>query len=280
MSREIVKKLYLKSCFEELKILKPGNHSIYSKIIGMNLEKFRRAAKISSDILTDKNLSIGNAIFFSSRKCFIELGSNYNLGIVLLCAPIIKISIEGIKNLRSDLKKEVASIKNEDGDLIFKAIDYVKPGGIGKYKGKGNVSSYKKSLNFRKAMKIGSKWDRISRCYEENYSEILNFGLPYYRSIKLKKSEKVAAELLYLNYLSTDTDSHIQRKFGREKALSVMRKSQMIQKQINLKKNYKRILLKLDKYLKVYHYNPGTCADLTVTTLLIDKIIDIFRCPV
>ena len=65
MSREIVKKLYLKSCFEELKILKPGNHSIYSKIIGMNLEKFRRAAKISSDILTDKNLSIGNAIFFT-----------------------------------------------------------------------------------------------------------------------------------------------------------------------------------------------------------------------
>ena len=36
-------------------------------------------------------------------------------------------------------------------------------------------------------------------------------------------------------------------------------------------------LLYFDKYLKSFHYNPGTCADLTVTTLLISKIRDIFK---
>ena len=34
----------------------------------------------------------------------------------------------------------------------------------------------------------------------------------------------------------------------------------------------KNRLLNFDKYLKSFHYNPGTCADLTVTTLLISKI--------
>ena len=49
-------------------------------------------------------------------------------------------------------------------------------------------------------------------------------------------------------------------------------------KKNNLKK--KKIntqLLYFDKYLKSFHYNPGTCADLTVTTLLISKIRDIFK---
>ena len=40
------------------------------------------------------------------------------------------------------------------------------------------------------------------------------------------------------------------------------------------------LLRKLDFYLKKYHLNPGTCADLTVTTLLINKIKDIFKIPV
>ena len=38
-----------------------------------------------------------------------------------------------------------------------------------------------------------------------------------------------------------------------------------------------KITLNFDKYLKSFHYNPGTCADLTVTTLLISKIRDIFK---
>ena len=53
-------------------------------------------------------------------------------------------------------------------------------------------------------------------------------------------------------------------------------------KSISLKKklNYKRgshflYLRDFDRYLKKFNFNPGTSADLTVTTLLIDKIIDI-----
>ena len=38
-----------------------------------------------------------------------------------------------------------------------------------------------------------------------------------------------------------------------------------------------KLLKDLDFYLKKFHLNPGTCADLTVTTLLIDKIRDIFK---
>ena len=40
-----------------------------------------------------------------------------------------------------------------------------------------------------------------------------------------------------------------------------------------------KLLINFDKYLKHMHLNPGTCADLTVTTLLIDKILCIVQYP-
>ena len=57
----------------------------------------------------------------------------------------------------------------------------------------------------------------------------------------------------------------------------VTKKAKYVLKKIILKKKINTQLLYFDKYLKRFHYNPGTCADLTVTTLLISKIRDIFK---
>ena len=50
MSSEILKKLYYQSCCEELIAFKPGNHSIFSKILGMSEKKFQYAAKFLLNI--------------------------------------------------------------------------------------------------------------------------------------------------------------------------------------------------------------------------------------
>ena len=56
-----------------------------------------------------------------------------------------------------------------------------------------------------------------------------------------------------------------------------MKKVKNLLKEVTFKPYMKNRLLNFDKYLKSFHYNPGTCADLTVTTLLISKIRDIFK---
>ena len=33
-------------------------------------------------------------------------------------------------------------------------------------------------------MKIGSQWDRISKCYVTNYEEIIDKGLPFFELIR------------------------------------------------------------------------------------------------
>ncbi len=279
MSSELLKKIYIKCCYDELRINKPGNHSSFSKILGMSEHKFKYAARISAEFLTNPGLSLGESVYLASKNCKIRLNSNYNLGIIILCAPLIKVTMNNKLNFKNALTKLLNSISKKDGQLIIKSIRFVKPGGISNYKGSGNVNEFSEDLNFFETMKLGAKWDRISNCYINNYSEILDFGLPLLRSLKKKISMESAIENLYLGFLSSSLDSHIQRKHGYKKANIVMKKSLETQKKMNIFRENKNLLTKLDLYLKKFHLNPGTCADLTVTTLLMDKIRDIFKVP-
>ena len=85
--------------------------------------------------------------------------------------------------------------------------------------------------------------------------------------------------MLYLLYASKSPDSHLLRKFGSCKANAVMKMFRMLSLRIhrNPYRDFGNQISLLDTYLKNSNYNPGTCADLTVTTLLIDKIKDIFK---
>ena len=268
-----IKSIYYQCCYEELRVIKPGNHSVNSKILGMDHKKFELGAKISSEILSNKNLSLGESIYKSATQCFKILRSNYNLGIILLCAPIFK--IKNMSNFKYELNQIISSISENQGKLILNSIKEVSPAGINNYSGDGNVNS-ENNLNFKKIMKIGAKWDRISRCYNNNYSEIFSKGLPYLECSRKKLSVSESIPLVFLNYLSFDYDSHLLRKFGIEKASKVKEKASSITKIKNRKKMAYSIG-KFDYYLKFFNLNPGTCADLTVTTLLISKIRDIFK---
>ena len=271
----IIQKFYIKSCQEELRVLKPGNHSIHSKIIGMNHKKFEYAAKISSEIFVKKNIGLGEKIYQSALICLNQLGENYNLGIIILCAPIFEISPKRLCNFKEELKIILSRITEKQGDFILRAINKVNPAGLKKYDGPGDVNK-KKKFSFKQIMKIGSKWDRISGCYATGYEEIFDNGLPFFELVKKRFSQNTSIILLYLYFLSVDKDSHILRKYVLRKSKIVMKKAKNLLMEVTFKPYMKNRLLNFDKYLK-FHYNPGTCADLTVTTLLISKIRDIFK---
>ena len=140
---KLIQKLYFKSCHEELSVIKPGNHSIHSKIIGMNHKRFEYAAKISSEIFIKKGIGLGEKIYESASKCFSQLGENYNLGIILLCAPIFEMSPQKLNNLKEELQKVLNNINEYQGNFILKAINKVNPAGLNNYHGPGDVNKEK-----------------------------------------------------------------------------------------------------------------------------------------
>ena len=265
-SAHYLKKLYLLSCLEELKALKPGNVNIKSILPGLKKNKFFRAAKISSEKLTDVKLSLGESIYYSCKDCLDELRTNYNLGIILLCAPVIRASMQNFnteKEFIYILKQILIKIDLKDTKHITDAIKISKPAGIKNYHSRGNIFKDNSSkLSF----------------YETNYSEIFNDALPYFQYQKKKKC-KFPVERLFLKFLSKNHDSHILRKFGFSRAQEIryIASKYFKKTQKHFYPNEQHDLNLLDKYLKRKYVNPGTCADLTVTTLLIDKIMDIVK---
>lgn len=277
---EQLKIIYLESCLDELKVNKPGNHSLNSKIMGMYSEKFLLVSKISAEFLVKENLSLGEMIFYSTKKCIDSINSNYNLGIILLCAPLMKALLNKPVNLRKEVRKVIIDARACESSLVIDAIKYANPGGLKKYKGVSNILEKNRGeKKIYEIMLISSSWDRISKCYVDNYSEIFDFGLPFFGNIKKRVSREKAILMLYLEYASKSPDSHLLRKFGSCKAIAVMKMFRMLSLKIirNPYKDFDVLVRSMDAYLKHFNYNPGTCADLTVTTLLIDKIKDIFK---
>ena len=59
--------------------------------------------EVSGEIFINRKLNLGEKIYQSASKCFNQLGENYNLGIILLCAPIFEISTKRLSNLKVEL---------------------------------------------------------------------------------------------------------------------------------------------------------------------------------
>ena len=109
----------------------------------------------------------------------------------------------------------------------------------------------------------------------EVYTVAVNTG-GFDEAEQKKLAQKDAILYLYLSFLAKDRDSNIYRKFGSSVADKIVFKARNLLKKYRSTRKFNNDLEDFDKYLKYFHYNPGTCADLTVTTLLISKIRDIF----
>jgi triphosphoribosyl-dephospho-CoA synthase len=56
----------------------------------MTVEDFRRSAAVSAGPLTDPGYTLGEKIYYAVKATREAVGCNTNLGIVLLCAPLIQ----------------------------------------------------------------------------------------------------------------------------------------------------------------------------------------------
>ena len=68
-----------------------------------------------------------------------SVNSNYNLGIILLCAPVLKALTEKHKSLRKGIKKILHGTNFNECNLIITAIKYANPAGLKNYEGSSNI---------------------------------------------------------------------------------------------------------------------------------------------
>lgn len=257
------------ACLAELQAIKPGNVHIFADGHGMVVDDFVKSAQAAASVIALPGLTVGQRILRAVNATQDAVGINTNLGIVLLVAPLIQSAL-----LHVPVHEVLTNLTLEDADYAFRAIVRASPAGLGNSP-RHDVHDAPK-VTLLEAMREAASRDHVARQYATDYDDIFNFGLTRYREAYARwDSEAWAATAVHLGFMACYPDSHVARKHG-EAAAASLRAQAELHESAFLKcenpKNYLADLLRFDAQLKQNHLNPGTSADLTVTTILVASL--------
>lgn len=266
---------YEQACLAEIEAIKPGNVHIFADGHGMVVKDFIQSAAVSSKMIARADMALGERIYRTVEATWEDVGCNTNLGIVLLCAPIIQAALEPASMPLYDRLADVINSSTQmDADWMFKAITLANPGGLGQ--AEEHDVMLPAACTLLEAMATAANRDFIALQYKNGYQHIIEKGLIQYEyALSLWNNSAWAATALYLFWLSHYLDSHIVRKYGSKLAKTVKEESLEYYDGFLVHKNPKNYFAKLmtfDGSLKARNINPGTSADLTVATLLLYSV--------
>jgi triphosphoribosyl-dephospho-CoA synthase len=272
ISPEILADYYRQACEAELSAFKPGNVSIYADGHDMTVQDFKLSAKVSAEPLCNPHYSLGEKIYYAVKATREAVGCNTNLGIILLCAPLIEAT--KLININVDLRQAVHTVLRNttlsDADWTFKAIALASPAGLGE-SGEHDVHQGA-SVTLTEAMAFASEKDRIALQYVTDYQDIFDFCyLTYCNALTKWGSRDWAVVMVYVDYLRHFPDSHILRKYDKHYCEKVSKQMAQLYHELNQSAQPEQLLKRLyqlDKALKAENLNPGTTADITVATVL------------
>jgi triphosphoribosyl-dephospho-CoA synthase len=278
LTPEEIASAYHQACMAELQALKPGNVHVFADGHGMTIHDFIKSADVSAAVIAQPNLSVGERILHSVVATQNAVGMNTNLGLILLCAPLIHAAYSDNteQTLQQNLNDILSQLTINDAQCTAEAILVANPAGLGRVN--ENDVREKPGVTLLAMMQSAQYKDRIAWQYANSFSDIFNFGLSRYDESlkKWQNRSKIqnnawATTALYLGLLARQLDTHIVRKYGDLLATDVMNEAQDVDAVYLATDNPKLIQKKLldwDVSLKTRHINPGTSADITVACVL------------
>jgi triphosphoribosyl-dephospho-CoA synthase len=268
---------YREACLAELAALKPGNVHVFRGGHDMTTADFEASARASAPSMGQPGLTVGARILGAIQRTRRVVACNTNLGIVLLCAPLAQAAFRPAAGiLRDRLHQVLDQLDVADAEQAFAAIRLAQPGGLGS--APENDVRRPARVTLAVAMATAAGRDRIAQQYANGFADVFEIGVARLRSgLSRWASEPWATTFAYLGFLARLPDSHIARKFGRERAGEVSALAQpfdrLLQDASDLEEATAK-LLAFDAELKAAGLNPGTTADLTVASLFALRLQD------
>jgi triphosphoribosyl-dephospho-CoA synthase len=262
------------ACLTELDAPKPGNVHAFADGHRMTVDEFVRSADAAAAPLSAQGARVGLRIHRAVMATFAAVGTNTNLGIILLCAPLAAAADRDATNLRNALHQVLQDLNVDDADLAFRSIVRAAPAGLG-HSAQHDVFN-PATVSLLQAMSEAANRDMVARQYATDFADIFDRGLPLFESVSRRRGEaKWATLATFLGFLSAFPDSHIARKFGAETARCVQGTALNFARMLQAAEQADQILpalLTWDSALKAKAVNPGTSADLTVATLFAHRL--------
>ncbi|HEY7326412.1 MAG TPA: triphosphoribosyl-dephospho-CoA synthase [Gemmataceae bacterium] len=251
------------ACIWEATARKPGNVHRYRDFDDCNYTDFLlSAAAIAPVMATACQQRVGITILDAVRATRQVTGTNTNLGIVLLLAPLATVPPE--QTLSSGVESVLAGLDVEDARLAYEAIRIAAPGGLG-HAPQQDVRD-EPTQTLRQVMALAAERDLIARQYTTGFAEVFNHGVPLLEMGLLRTGSIEGAIIsAHLRLMATHPDTLIARKCGLVVAEEAARRAQAV---IDAKW---RGISRFDAWLREHGHsrNPGATADLLTASLFV-----------
>ena len=283
------------ACVLEVTAPKPGNVHRGADFEDVTFSDFLISAVAIGEVFDRVDLSIGQSVLQAVKQTEAFVGTNTNLGIVLLLAPLVaavrKAAERGKKQLTSELVAEcLSAVTASDGRLVFDAIALAKPAGLREV-AMYDVNQSQGEVNLLAAMEFAADRDSIAKQFTNGLADVFGLGQRLLSQGRgLFEDLNSAIVFVHVAWMAQQPDSLIARKLGLPVAQQAM---QMAQKAVDVvfesdafKANQQgqsvgvdettleqfwKLVAELDFWLRSDGHlrNPGTTADLVAATLFV-----------
>ncbi len=260
------------ACLYEATAPKPGNVHPGAAFTDVNFEDFEASAKAIGPVMQDaQSHGVGQTILNAVQATRDAVGTNTNLGMILLFAPLAAIS-DG-RNLSQDVHSVLANLTFEDTRLAYQAIRLANAGGLGQAAEADVCSDPPPSLNLAEAMRLAADRDLIARQYTNGFADVFS-GTAKFILEGLAEDLGIGQSIIWahVRQLAAEPDSLIQRKCGPQIARQARdRAATVLSSGPPGAAVFEHAVNELDLWLRAdgHRRNPGTTADLIAAGLFV-----------
>ena len=258
----------------EVNAYKPGNVTRLQNFQDCSFEDFLvSAVAIGPAFREATQAPVGMTILRAVRDTHRLVGTNTNLGMTLLLAPLAKAAGMGHPGgLRAAAMEVLEALTVDDARMAYEAIRLAGPAGLGKVE-RCDVNDETIDITLRDAMKLAQDRDAVAREYVTGFEFTFELGYATLHQLWQQGCGFSQAILqTFLTILAHVPDSLIARKNGLAVAehVSDLAKGVLEGGGIFTDRG-RRDLQELDHTLRdqQHRMNPGTTADLMAATLFV-----------
>jgi triphosphoribosyl-dephospho-CoA synthase len=274
------------ACMLEVSAPKPGNVHRGADFEDVTFIDFATSAVVLGDVIEScSDQPFGQTVLNAVRETRKSVGTNTNLGMILLIVPLAKVvsTNPGGRLTRVAVEGFLADATEQDGADIFEAIRMAQPGGLGQPEQMDVNSVDPAKVDLLAAMQLAAGRDAIARQYVTGFAQIIEDHVSQIVTAR-EVFESLTEAIVYSHVavLAGEPDSLIARKCGIEtaqhaqmlsrKAIDCLNERDSIgQSKMNDKESFWAAVGDLDFWLRSdgHRRNPGTTADLIAASLFV-----------
>ena len=269
------------ACLLEATARKPGNvHRTAEYDDALYIDFVLSAVVVGAVLTRAVDVPVGEVVLECVRRTRETVGTNTNLGIVLLLAPLAAVPTSCV--LRDGLLQVLSRLTVNDASAVYEAIRLINPGGLGSSPQQDVWNEPNQTL--LEVMQIARSRDLIARQYSNGFKDVFDDGVPTLaRSFESGTDWERAIVRCHLELMLRHPDTLISRKCGEAEA---KRASQFAGNVLAAgwpeTDRSLRIFNEFDMWLRAtgHQRNPGATADLVVASLFVALREGTIRPPV